>query len=181
MFPPSLTVKHRLREDGGAEGAFPGYTQVVTRTSDERPPDPRLSDRIEDGLDPGTIDAVGSLTEALETVEVARGHLYAFHKLTGSADFAVERAVEQLRDAGHDALADELSRELLGRNVLPGRWTFQVIEDYEDTYYEPFRDFERRARKLTDGHRHLHEAGLKRRRRSVDEPDHEATPAQERE
>lgn len=126
--------------------------------------------------DQATVEAVGKLTEALETVEVARGHLYAFHQLTGSADFALEEAIELLDRAGHTKLAADLSRELLGRNVLPGRWTFQVIEDYEDTYYQVFRDFERRARQLVHGQRHRYEAGLKSRRRTPGEPGHEAHP-----
>jgi hypothetical protein len=139
--------------------------------------DPRLTDpRWRDGLDDDTVAAVGAMTEALETVEVARGHLFAFHQLTGSADFKLERAITLLAEAGHGALAGRLSRELLGRNVLPGRWTFQVIEEYEDTYYEPFRDLEREVRRLTRGLLHLHEADLKRRRRSAGEPGHEATP-----
>jgi len=148
--------------------------------SDETPDhgDPRLTDGVEADLDVTTIEAVGALTEALETVEMARGHLYAFHQLTGSADFTVERAAELLRRAGHDELADELCRELVGRNVLPGRWTFQVVEDYEQTYYEPFRDFERQALRLTGGYRHLHEASLKRRRRTAGAAGHEATPMQ---
>jgi len=123
-----------------------------------------------------TVDAVGKLTDALETIEVARGHLYAFHKLTGQADFEVEEAVDLLAKAGHDALADRLRTELVGRNVLPGRWTFQVIEDYEETYYDPFRRLEREARELTGGRRHLYEAGLKDERRTEGEPGHEATP-----
>lgn len=139
--------------------------------------DPRLDGGAwREMLDDRTVRAVGALTEALETVEVARGHLYAFHQLTGSADFQLERAVELLKDAGHRALADQLSQQLLGRNVLPGRWTFQVIEDYEETYYEPFRDFERQGRQLTRGQRHVHEADLKRRRRSAGLRGHEATP-----
>jgi hypothetical protein len=125
---------------------------------------------------PATVEAVGKLTEALETVEVARGHLYAFHQLTGSADFALGDAVELLRRAGHKDLADDLDRELVGRNVLPGRWTYQVVEEYEDTYYGVFREFERRGRELIGGHRHAYEAGLKRQRRTPDEPGHEATP-----
>jgi hypothetical protein len=132
----------------------------------------------QDQPDAATVAAVGKLTEALETVEVARGHLYAFHRLTGSADFTVERAIELLEQAGHTELAATLTRELLGRNVLPGRWTFQVIEDYEDTFYEPFRTFERQARRLTGGQRHLYEAGLKRARHTPGEPGHELTPAE---
>ncbi|MCM6775390.1 hypothetical protein NDR87_16065 [Nocardia sp. CDC159] len=98
--------------------------------------DARLDDSAPaaDRYDPATVEAVGKLTEALEIVEVARGHLYAFHRSTGTADFAVERAARSLRAAGHSELADRLDAELVGRNVLPGRWTFQVVEDYENTY-----------------------------------------------
>lgn len=126
--------------------------------------------------DPGTVEAVGKLTEALETVEVARGHLFAFHQLTGEADFKVGDAVDLLRSAGHDELADRLERELVGRNVLRGRWTFQVVEEYEETYYEPFRALEKEVRGLTGGRRHVYEASLKQRRRTHGEPGHEARP-----
>jgi hypothetical protein len=153
----------------------------MTYTSEDthRPPgegtDPRLTGgEWRAALDDRTVEGVGALTEALETIEVARGHLYAFHQLTGSADFKVERAVELLETAGHRELAERLRRELLGRNVLPGRWTFQVIEDYEETYYDVFRELERETRRLTDGLPHVHEADLKRRRRTAGEPGHEA-------
>jgi hypothetical protein len=138
--------------------------------------DPRFDERWCASLDEATVEAVGAMTEALETVEIARGHLYAFHQLTGSADFKLERAIELLEKAGHGRLAEDLRRELLGRNVLPGRWTFQVMEDYEETYYRPFREHEREVRTLTDGLPHVYEAGLKRRRRSPGVPGHEATP-----
>ncbi|TDC56705.1 hypothetical protein E1212_01710 [Jiangella ureilytica] len=130
-----------------------------------------------DDADPATVVAVGELTEALETTEVARGHLFAFHQLTGSADFKLESAIEKLEEAGHGEFAARLRRELLGRNVLPGRWTFQVVEDYEETYYEPFKALERAGRDLVGGRPHLYEADLKRRRRSAGEPGHEATPS----
>ncbi|MEY7972477.1 hypothetical protein AB8O38_10800 [Saccharomonospora xinjiangensis] len=123
-----------------------------------------------------TVRAVGKVTEALEVVEEARGHLYAFHRLTGTADFALEEAIGMLRDAGHSDLAARLDRELLGRNVLPGRWTYQVIEDYEDTYYAVFREFANEARRLTPGQRHAYEAGLKHARRSRGLAGHEAEP-----
>jgi hypothetical protein len=146
----------------------------MTSTSDG---DPRVDGGAwRDSLDEATVEAVGAMTEALETVEIARGHLYAFHQLTGSADFKLEHAIELLGKAGHPELAERLNVELLGRNVLPGRWTFQVVEDYEDTYYRPFREHEREVRGLTDGLPHVYEAGLKRRRRSVGVPGHEATP-----
>ncbi|ATA29199.1 hypothetical protein MLM_3113 [Mycobacterium lepraemurium] len=63
-------------------------------------------------------EAVGRLTEALETTERARGHLYSFHQLTGRADLQLDAAVSRLRELGHTDLAEHISRELVGRNVL---------------------------------------------------------------
>lgn len=129
--------------------------------------------------DQATIDAVGRLTEALETTERARGHLYSFHQLTGTADFQLGDAVEQLREAGHAELADEIDRELVGRNVLTGRWTFQVVEEYDDTYWSAFRETERRVRDLlAGGSRHVHEANMKEERRTHGHPHHTAEPGQ---
>lgn len=139
--------------------------------------DPRLVDGgWRETLDDATVEAVGALSEALETVEVARGHLFAFHQLTGTADFTLEKAIDLLRDAGHPEVARRLEEELLGRNVLPGRWTFQVVEDYENTYYKPFRALEEEVRELTGGVAHVHEADLKRRRRTKGKRGHETTP-----
>ena len=127
-----------------------------------------------------TVEAVGKITEALETIERARGHLYSFHQLTGTADFQLGDAVDLLRQAGHDDLADRLETDLVGRNVIPGHWTFQIMEEYDDTYWSVFRAFEREARDtLTDGRRHLHEAGLKQQRRTHGHPDHEAGPVRD--
>ena len=129
------------------------------------------------GVDDATVEAVGRLTEALETVERARGHLYSFHQLTGEADFKVGDAVDQLRAAGHTELADRLAIEIVGRNVLPGRWTFQIMEEYDDGYWEPLRAAEREVRdRLVGGRRHLAEARLKEARRTHGRPGHEARP-----
>ncbi|HZU46213.1 MAG TPA: hypothetical protein VFA16_02980, partial [Mycobacterium sp.] len=76
--------------------------------------------------------AAGKLTEALETTERARGHLYSFHQLTGRADLLLDDAVRLIREAGHPQMAEHICAELIGRNVLPGRWSFQVVEDYDD-------------------------------------------------
>ncbi|OBF04437.1 hypothetical protein A5730_18670 [Mycobacterium sp. ACS4054] len=122
--------------------------------------------------------AVGKLTEALETVERARGHLYSFHQLTGRADLQLDEAVAQLRDLGHFDLAQHISHELIGRNVLPGRWTFQVVDDYDDGYYRCFQEVEHLVRsRLTGGRRHVYEAQLKESRRTHGHPAHDAVPA----
>ncbi|OBG90586.1 hypothetical protein A5697_11945 [Mycobacterium sp. E3251] len=122
-------------------------------------------------------EAVGKVTEALETVERARGHLYSFHQLTGRADLQLDAAVAQLNELGHSDLARHISVELVGRNVLPGRWTFQVVDDYDDGYYRCFREVERLVRsRLTAGSRHVYEAQLKERRRTSGHPAHTASP-----
>ena len=98
-------------------------------------------------MDDTTVDAVGKITEALETTERARVHLYSFHQLTGSADLQLGEACELLREAGHAELAERIERELVGRNVIEDRWTFQIIEDYDDGYWSQFRAFEQQARR----------------------------------
>ncbi|PTL59983.1 hypothetical protein [Paraconexibacter algicola] len=129
------------------------------------------------GASDDAVEAAGRMTEALETLERARGHLYAFHQLTGSSDLALDDVVELLRADGRDALADDLERELVGHNVLAGRWTFQLVEEFDDGHYALFREHERRVRdELTGGVRHVHEAEMKERRRTPGRPGHEATP-----
>ncbi|ADT99266.1 MULTISPECIES: hypothetical protein [Mycolicibacterium] len=124
-----------------------------------------------------TVDAVGKLTEALEFVERARGHLYSFHQLMGHADLLAGEASDALREAGADAIAERLETDLIGRNVLYGRWTFQVVEEFDDNYWSPFRDHERQVREeLLDGARHVHEARMKEERRTHGRKGHEARP-----
>jgi hypothetical protein len=141
---------------------------------------PAPGHQVPDDVDEATAEAVGKLTEALETVERARGHLYSFHQLTGTADLQLGDACAQLRDAGHRELAERIERDLVGRNVIPGHWTFQIMEAYDDTYWSTFRAFEKEARDtLTRGRRHLHEAGMKEDRRTQGHPDpaaHAARP-----
>lgn len=129
------------------------------------------------GADDGTVEALGTLSEALEVVEQARGHLYAFHQLIGKADRTLGDAVDGLRAAGHAALADDIEHHLVGRNVLEGRWTFQVVEEFDDGYWSAFRRHERTAREvLVEGRRHLNEAEMKERLRTHGHPDHTARP-----
>jgi hypothetical protein len=129
------------------------------------------------GVDDATVEALGTISEALEVLEVARGHLYQFHRLTGTADLTLGDGVRQLRDAGHTELADRIDRELVGRNVLAGRWTFQVVEEYDDGYYATFKRLEREARDaLVGGRRHVYEAEMKEDRRTHGRPGHERGP-----
>jgi hypothetical protein len=135
-------------------------------------------DRTRPDLDDATVEGLGRLSEALETVEQARGLLYGFHQLTGKADRLLQESVELLRKAGHAALADDLDRDLVGRNVVADRWTFQVVEDFDANYWTAFRSFDARARdELADGDRHVLEARMKQSERTRGHPRHEAGPA----
>jgi hypothetical protein len=140
------------------------------------PPDD--AHRRPDGASDDVVAAVGKLSEALEWIERAKGRLYDFHQLIGHADFLLDEAAARLEDAGRDDLAAEVREDVIGRNVLPGRWTFQVVEEFTETYYEPFAAMERRAREqLLDGKRHVFEAELKEQRRTPGRPGHESRPA----
>jgi len=109
-------------------------------------------------------------------VERVRGHLYALHQLIGTADFALDQAVSLFMQAGHTSTAERIQRELIGRNVTPGHWTFQLVEEYDDGYWAEFRAMEKAARdELAGGRRHLHEAELKEHRRTHGRAGHEAT------
>jgi hypothetical protein len=136
------------------------------------------TDRSRPDLDDTTVEGLGKLSEALETIEQARGQLYGFHQHSGKADLLLQDAVELFRKAGHTQLADDLDRDLVGRNVVADRWTFQVVEDYDATYWSVFRAFDQRARdELSDGDRHVYEARMKQRERTQGHPRHEAGPA----
>ncbi|MCS5521619.1 hypothetical protein NY551_02595 [Curtobacterium flaccumfaciens pv. oortii] len=145
-------------------------------TNDAQGPDSQH--QVPEGVSEATVEALGSLSAAVEVIEHARGLLYGFHRLTGTADLNLGEAVEQLRKAGHTELAERIDTELVGRNVIAGRWTFQIVEDYDDGYYALAKEFERTARdELVQGRRHLFEAGMKEDRRTQDQRHHEATPS----
>ena len=128
-------------------------------------------------MDDDTVRAVGTLGEALEWIERARGHLYEFHQLMGHADEVFGEAADQLDAAGHRDLARLVGGEVVGRNVVEGRWTFQLVEEFDERYYRPVEAVERRIRdELVDGRRHVFEAEMKERRRTRDHPDHRSRP-----
>lgn len=130
-----------------------------------------------DGVSDDLVATAGKISESLERIERARGALYEFHQLIGGADAMLDEVVDGLRAAGHDALARRVSEELVGLNAIEGRWSFQIVEDFDDGYYATFRELERAVREETmQGRRHVFEAEMKQRRRTAGRPGHEATP-----
>ena len=129
------------------------------------------------GIGDDVVAAAGKVSEALEWIERCRGRLFDFHQMMGRADFLFGDAADALEAAGETEEADLLRREVIGRNVLDGRWTFQMVEEFEDCYYQPTCDVERRIReRLMDGKRHVFEAELKEQRRTTGHPAHTSRP-----
>lgn len=118
-----------------------------------------------------TVDAVGRASEALEYVERARGHLYAFHQLIGRADALFEESARRLAAEGHGVDAASLWRNVVGRDVLDGRWTYQIVEGFDDDYYSVARsEVTRLEQSLVDNRRHAHEQAMRERRRTERPP-----------
>ena len=114
------------------------------------------------------VAALGKLGEAFEWVERARGRLYDLHQLMGHADLLMGEAADLLDAAGECELARRVRREVVGRDVLDGRWTFEVVEAYDDEYYGPVGSVVRAARdRLAGGRRHDFEAQLKIERQQL--------------
>ena len=95
-------------------------------------------------------------------MEQARGHLYAFHQLSGHSDRLLQNAVAALRDAGQAGLAEQVEQVLVGRDVVRDMWTFEIVEAYDEQYWSTFRVVEEHVRKaLTGGLPHVLEAEMK--------------------
>ena len=134
-------------------------------------------DRRPDGVDDATVAAVGKLGEAVEWVERARGRLYDFHQMSGHADLLLGEAADALARAGHDDLANRIRTDVVGRNVIEGRWTFQIVEEYDATYWETVRASKRAVEsQLLAGREHVHESEMKERRRTHGRRHHEQRP-----
>lgn len=136
-----------------------------------------MNDRRPAGVADDLVEAVGKASEAGEYLVRARGALYEFHQLMGHLDLLLGEAAVALEASGCPEHAGGLRDRIIGRNVLDGRWTFQIVEEYDDLYYEPvqrhLRDLER---ELMGGQRHVFESEMKEERRTSGRPGHEGRP-----
>jgi hypothetical protein len=130
-----------------------------------------------DGVSDETVEALGKLSEAWEYVERVRGHLFSLHQLMGHADLEFGTAADLLAEAGHGKAGARVEEEVVGRNILDGRWTFQVVDEFDDLYYQPVRALVRQLeQELIGGRRHVFEAEMKEERRSLGRSAHESRP-----
>ena len=146
-------------------------------TNDDRTPSVDEAHRRPEGSTDAEIEAAGTVGEAIEYIERARGRLYDLHQLIGRADILFQEAADQLNEAGRSDLAERIRTEMVGVNVLHGRWTFQMVEEFDDGFWSTARALDRAVRdELTGGRRHVHEAEMKEANRSSGRRGHEATP-----
>jgi hypothetical protein len=138
-------------------------TTLSERHGSAKRPDRDVAKPRPKAMSDDLVEALGKLSEALEAAEHARGLLYGFHRLCGTADLTLQDAVEKFRGAGCAELADEIEQCLVGRDIIDGRWSFQVVEAYDNQYWSVFRDVEREARERTGAARHILEAEMKQR------------------
>jgi hypothetical protein len=129
------------------------------------------------GVSDETVGALGKLGEAVEWMERARGHLYSFHQMCGRVDLLLGEVADEMAAAGHSDVAEAARTHLVGRNVLEGRWSFQVVEEYDATYWDVVRAFVDHAeRTLMNGARHVYESEMKDDRRTGGLRHHERRP-----
>lgn len=140
------------------------HRQDTSRHGSAKRPDRQLLRQRLAGMSDATVAALGKLSEAAEIVEHARGLLYGFHRLCGSADLTFQDAVAQLRAAGHDDLAEEVDNLLVGRDVVDDKWSFELVEAYDAQYWQAVRDVCREVTARAGAPRpHQFEAEMKRR------------------
>lgn len=109
----------------------------------------------------------------IEWLHRAHGALIEFHHNTGHAMDHFARAEELFRESGATELADALRDEHLPRGVVDGdRWSYDLLEDFQEGFLPEMVEFETEARRLiSDGRRHVTERAQERdwKRRVRDE------------
>ena len=105
--------------------------------------------------------------EGVYTAVASKGgapdHPQWYFNLLAHPDLDLQDAVQSLRDAGHDRLADSVDLVMRGRNVIGDHWTFELVESYDADYISPFRAVEQAARETLGLPTHLFEAEMKAR------------------
>jgi hypothetical protein len=135
-------------------------------SSDSEPPDDH--DASAEAPDQATVEALHELELGFEWLQRANGHLLQFHHATGHGMDHLAAAEEHLRVAGETTLADAIRDELLPRGVVDDdRWSYDVVESFQDGVLTDVGAFEQFAREeLASGERHVAERRQERRWKS---------------
>lgn len=109
------------------------------------------------------LQAAHRLEVAVEWVERAHGALLDFHHHMGHSQEMMLQAAAALAEAGETELGDRLREKIAPLDAIPGRWTYQIVDEFRAWFLEPVRAFEAEVRGTVNGGvRHRFEARLKR-------------------
>ncbi len=109
-------------------------------------------------LDEAEREALHSVELGLEWLRRAHGDLVGVHHKTGHAMDHFARAEGQLRACGYEELADALQYECLPRGAIDDRWTYDLLETFEEGFLADLAGFEERTREaVAGGRRHVAE------------------------
>jgi hypothetical protein len=123
----------------------------------ERRVDPARGD-----FDDATVAAVHEVEQAVEWMEKAWGHLLACHHDVGHSQITMLGAADKLDSAGHAEWARRLRETVAVEDALPGRWTYQMVDEFRERLLASARRFEEEIRhELVGGLRHRFEARQK--------------------
>lgn len=112
-------------------------------------------------------EALHELQLGIESVRRGHGALLEFHHELGSAFDHFDALEAKLREAGYNALADELRDEVLPAGVVGDRWTYELVEAFETGFLEQAEGIEEAIRAdLAEETAHVHERELQRRWRN---------------
>ncbi len=111
----------------------------------------------------GEREALHDLQLGVEHVHRAYADLLSFHHRIGHAMDRLAAAETRLRAAGHTTAANTLRDELLPAGAVDDRWTYELVEDFEDGIRADATAFEAGVReKLANGRRHVSERAQQR-------------------
>jgi hypothetical protein len=133
-----------------------------------------MDDKPDADLSKTELAALHDLQLGIEHLHRGYGHLLAFHHAVGRGMNRFEDAREELRESGHDARADALRDDLLPAGVFDERWSYELVETFEDGFLPAAVEFESAVREeLASGRRHVTERHQRRtwRERSESESD----------
>ena len=119
----------------------------MTRTDGEAPE-----------LDETEREALHSVELGMELLRRAHGDLVGVHHKTGRAMDHFARAEGQLRACGYEGLADAVRDRCLPRGAVDDRWTYDLLESFEEGFLAEIADVEEHTREVVaDGRRHVAE------------------------
>lgn len=103
--------------------------------------------------------------EALHDIQLGTEHLYrayghflSFHHAVGHAMNRLADAEAELADAGHEEHAAVLRNDLLPAGVVEDKWTYELVEEFQDGVLADATNFENVVRAdLAGGERHVAE------------------------